>query len=95
MVPRVAELGRFAYGELTPEFVEAIDEVEDGNFSEPVEAATAIHLLRVDERLPGGLRQFDSVKFEIHQMIMDQKTDVRIKEWTRALKTKAFIDIRL
>lgn len=90
-----AELGRFAYAELTPEFAKAIDEVEAGNFSEPLEAPTAIRLLRVDERLPGRLRPFDSVKFDIHQMILDQKTDVRIKEWTRALKTKAFIDIRL
>ena len=43
----------------------------------------------------GGLRQFDSVNYEIYQMILDQKTDARIKEWTRALKTKSFIDIRL
>jgi peptidyl-prolyl cis-trans isomerase SurA len=90
-----SELGRFVSAELTPEFAKAIDEVETGNFSEPVAAPTAIRLLRVDERFPGGLRPFDSVKYEIHQMIMDQKIDVRIKEWTRALKTKAFIDIRL
>lgn len=89
------ELGRFVYGELVPEFVAAINGVEEGSFSEPVEVAEAIHLLRVDNRFPGGLRQFDSVKYEIHQMIMDQKTDARIKEWTRALKVKSFIDIRL
>ncbi len=89
------ELGRFTDKELVPEFVEAIKGVETGYFSEPVATAAGIHLLRVDERFPGGLRQFDSVNHEIHQMILDQKTDARIKEWTRALKTKSFIDIRL
>ena len=89
------ELGRFVYGELFPEFVEAIDGVEAGRFTEPVETFNAIQLLRVDERFSGGLRQFDAVKYEIHQMILDQKTDARIKEWTRALKVKSFIDIRL
>ena len=89
------ELGRFDYGELVPEFVEAIKGVDDGSFTEPVQTAGAVHLLRVDKRLPGGLRQFDSVNYEIYQMILDQKTDARIKEWTRALKTKSFIDIRL
>lgn len=89
------ELGRFAYGELNPAFGEAIDGVEAGSFSKPVDTAEAIYLLRVDERLPGGLRQFDSAKVEIYQMIMDQKTDARVKEWTRALKAKAFIDVRL
>ena len=89
------ELGRFVYGELFPEFVEAIDGVEAGSYTEPVETDNAIQILRVDERFPGGLRQFDAVKYEIHQMILDQKTDARIKEWTRALKVKSFIDIRL
>ncbi len=88
-------MGKFVYEELTPEFVEAINEVEDGTFTAPVEMGTAIHLLRVDDRLSEGLRQFDAVKFDIHQMILDQKTDARIKEWTKALKNKAFIDIRL
>lgn len=90
-----SELGRFVYGELIPEFVDAINGVEAGSFSEPVEVAEAIHLLRVDDSFSGGLRQLDSVKHEIYQMIMDQKTDARIKEWTRALKTRSFIDIRL
>jgi peptidyl-prolyl cis-trans isomerase SurA len=88
-------MGKFVYEELTPEFVEAINEVEDGTFTAPVEMGTAIHLLRVDDRLSEGLRQFDVVKFDIHQRILDQKTDARIKEWTKALKNKAFIDIRL
>jgi peptidyl-prolyl cis-trans isomerase SurA len=89
------EMGRFVYGELTPEFVVAITEVETGGFSAPVETSSAIHLLRVDDQLSRRLRPFDSVKYDIHQMILDQKTDSRIKEWTKALKTKAFIDIRL
>ena len=89
------DLGRFLYGELVPEFVLAIEGVETGSFSEPVIVAGGIHLLRVDDRYPGGLRQFEAVKFEIHQQILDLKTDARIKEWTRALKVKAFIDVRL
>ena len=89
------ELGRFANRELVPEFANAINGVGEGSFTEPVETGEAIHLLRVDKQFASGLRQFDSVKDEIHQMILDQKTDARIKEWTRSLKTKAFIDIRL
>jgi peptidyl-prolyl cis-trans isomerase SurA len=89
------ELGHFAYRELVPEFADAINGVGEGSFTEPVETAEAIHLLRVDKQFASGLRQFDSVKHEIHQMILDQKTDARIKEWTRSLKTNAFIDIRL
>lgn len=90
-----SDLGTFAYADLVPEFVTAIDGVEAGQVSAPVATANGVHLLRVDERLPGGLRQFDAVKPEIEQMLLDQKTDVRIKEWTKALKARSFIDIRL
>ena len=89
------ELGRFSYDEMFPAFVTALEGVEVGDYSEPVVASDAIQLLRVDERVPGGLRQFDAVKFEIEQKLVDQKTDARIQEWTQALKVKAFIDIRL
>jgi peptidyl-prolyl cis-trans isomerase SurA len=90
-----SELGNFVVGELTQEFANAIFDVEPGGYSEPIVTETAVRLLRVDARNPGGLRQFDTVKNDIHQMILDQKTDVRIKEWTKSLKTNAFIDIRL
>lgn len=88
-------MGNFEYGELTPDFVAAIEGLEEGDFSAPVETATAILLLRVDDRLSGGFRPIDVVKNDIQQMLLDQKTDARIKEWTKALKNKAFIDIRL
>lgn len=89
------KLGRFLNSQLVPGFAEAIQGVPAGGFSAPVESGDAIHLLRVDEFLPGRLRQFDTVKENIRQDLLDQKTDVRLKEWTKALKDKAFIDIRL
>jgi len=89
------EMGSIEYSELTPAFVKAIEGLEPGQYTEPVQGSKMINLLRVDARLPGGLRDFDVVKYDIYQMILDQKTDVRIKEWTKALKANAFIDIRL
>ena len=90
-----ASLGTFSYGEMVPEFVNAINNVEDGGFSRPVEKADAVHILRVDTRQEGGLRQYNIVKPEIYQLILDQKTDARIKQWTKGLESRAFIDIRL
>lgn len=88
-------LGSFVYGDLVPEFVGAIDSVADGGYSQPVEVNNAVHILRVDGRTSGGVRDFEAVRYDIYQMILDQKTDAKIKEWTKALKARAFIDIRL
>lgn len=88
-------LGTFVEMELTPEFAAAIQGVDKGGLGSLAETGQAIVLLRVDDRNPGGLRQFEAVRAEITQLLMDQKTDGRIKEWTQGLKQKAFIDIRL
>ncbi len=88
-------LGTMLEGELTPEFTKAIAGVEKGGLGTLAETDRAIVLLRVDERTAGGLRQFEAVRPEIMQLLTDQKTDGRIKEWTQGLKQKAFIEIRL
>jgi len=88
-------LGSFAEGELTPEFTKAIAGIEKGGLGSLAETDKAIILLKVDDRSAGGLRQFEAVRLEITQILTDQKTDGRIKEWTQGLKQKSFIDIRL
>ena len=89
------DMGNVVYGDLNPAFLAAIEDVPHGGYSKPVEMPGAVYLLKINQRLPGGLRQFDDVKFDIYQTILDQKTDARINEWTKALKAKAYIDIRL
>lgn len=89
------DLGSVAPAELDPDFAAAVDGLEAGDFSLPIEKETAFFLLRVDERKAAGLRQYYSVEEEIRQHLTEQKTDVRSKEWLKALKQRAFIDIRI
>ena len=90
-----SSLASIAEGELTPEFSKALAGVEKGGFGALAETDRAIVLLKVDDRTTSGLRQFEAVRPEITQILHDQKTDGRIKEWTQTLKQKSFIDIRL
>lgn len=90
-----SSLGTFANREMTPEMLSAVESIESGIYAHPVEKGEAVHLLRVDERDKGGMRQFNAVKGEIYQLIYDQKTDARLKQWTKGLEKKAFIDVRL
>jgi peptidyl-prolyl cis-trans isomerase SurA len=90
-----SSLGTLAEGELTPEFAKAVAGVEKGGLGTLTETDKTIIVLKVDDRSPAGLRQFETVRPEITQTLIDQKTDGRIKEWTQTLKQKSFIDIRL
>ncbi len=89
------DLGSVAPAELDPDFAAAIDGLEVGGLSLPIEKEAALFLLRVDERKAAGLRQYYSVESEIRQHLTEQKTDVRSKEWVKALRQRAFIDIRI
>lgn len=90
-----SSLGAIASQSLDPDFSDAIADVEAGGTGRLVEKPAAFILLRVDGRQDGGLYPYASVEQQIRQHLIEQKTDVRLREWTKALKQKAFIDIRL
>lgn len=90
-----SSLGAIARQSLDPDFSDAIADVEAGGTGRLVEKPAAFILLRVDGQQDGGLYPYASVEQQIRQHLIEQKTDVRLREWTKALKQKAFIDIRL
>ncbi len=90
-----SSLGAIASQSLDPDFSDAIADVEAGGTGRLVEKPAAFILLRVDGRQDGGLYPYASVEQQIRQHLIEQKTDVRLREWTKALKQKAFIDIRI
>lgn len=89
------DLGSFKAGELTAAFERAVQDLKEGEVSAVIETPDGFHILRVEERSPGKIRQFDAVQDEIQKAIADQKTEVRFKEWAQGLRKSAYIDIRL
>lgn len=89
------DLGTFKAGELTTAFERAVQGLKEGEISAVIETPDGFHILRVEERSPGKIRQFDAVQGEIQKAIADQKTEARFKEWAQSLRKNAYIDIRL
>lgn len=89
------DLGSFKAGELTAAFERAVQGLKEGEVSAVIETPDGFHILRVEERSPGKIRQFDAVQDEIQKAIADQKTEARFKEWAQGLRKNAYIDIRL
>lgn len=88
------DLGTFREGELTPAFESAVKNLQPGQLSEVVETPTGYHLLRLESRLAGNLTQFDAVKDEIQQTLLEKKREEKFKEWANGLRKNAYIDIR-
>ncbi len=89
------DLGSFKAGELTPAFERGVQDLKEGEVSAVIETPAGFHILKVEERNPGKIRQFDAVQDEIQKKLTDEKTEARFKEWAQGLRKNAYIDIRL
>jgi len=89
------DLGTFREGELTATFERALQGLKEGEVSAVIEAPDGYHILKIEERSPGKIRQFDAVQNEIQKIIADQKSEQRFMEWSQDLRKNAYIDIRL
>lgn len=89
------DMGRFKEGELSGAIREALEGLKAGDYSEPVQTLAGFLIFRIQDRTPGHIRNFDQVKAEIKQKLVDEDRDRQFKKWTTTLKKDSYIDIRL
>lgn len=88
-------LGFFKHKELMPELEEAAFKLPPGELSEPVRSKGGFHILRVLERKGGEPRPFAEVQNRVRDKILQTEVERQFKEWMKALKAKAYIEVRL
>lgn len=88
-------MGQFGKGELTDPFASAVAGLMPGQYSEVVDTPQGLHILRLDEMNPGKVPDFESVKEQISQLLIEQKRKVAIEGWVDNLKKDAHIEIKL
>lgn len=88
-------MGRFGKDELTDPFASAVAGLMPGQYSEVIDTPQGLHILRMDEMNPGKVPEFDSVKEQISQLLIEEKRKVAIEGWVDNLKKDAHIEIKL
>jgi len=88
-------LGFFKPKELMPELDEAVFQMKAGEISPLVRSSEGFHILRVMERKGGEPKPFAEVQAQIRDEMAQAETEKRFKEWMKALKEKAYIEIKL
>jgi peptidyl-prolyl cis-trans isomerase SurA len=88
------DLGWVAPGEMVPEFEEAMNKLQPGQTSHPVESRFGWHLIRVEDR-----RQHDDTaeyrRTRARESIRQRKTDEELEIWLRRLRDEAYIEYHL
>jgi parvulin-like peptidyl-prolyl isomerase len=88
-------LGFFKPKEMRPELEEVVFKLKPGEISDPVKSLDGIHILRVSERKGGEPKPFGEVQNRIRDEMMQAEAERQFQEWMKALKAKAYIEIKL
>src|SRR5690606_16562934 len=69
------ELGYFGKGEMVKEFEEEVFAMEVNTISKPVETQYGFHVIKKTDHKPYQEANFEDVKEEVRQAILEQKKD--------------------
>jgi len=87
------DLGEVAKGELLPELDKAVFNSPSGAIIGPIEAKTAWHILKVEQRLPSEVPAFESIKDKLRKDASDDAWQRDYKAYIEKLRKDAFIQI--
>jgi parvulin-like peptidyl-prolyl isomerase len=87
------DLGEVARGELLPELDKAVFNSQSGAVIGPIEAKTAWHILKVEQRLPSEVPAFESIKDKLRKDASEDAWQRDYKAYIERLRKDAFIQI--
>lgn len=87
-------LGTFKKGDMMPELERAILEMKPGEVSDLVYTTSGFHIIKLEERITGKMKPFESVKTEIEDALYRKKSEERFSQWAKELRSKASIEMK-
>jgi len=88
------DLGRFKKGDMQPELEQVIMAMKPGEVSELVYTPRGFHIIKLEERVNGKPKPFESVKNEIEELLYRKKSEERFSMWAKDLRSKASVEIK-
>lgn len=87
------DLGWIYPGDTVPEFERAMDALQPGKVSEPIESPFGYHLILVDERKMADVSQ-ERQRMAARQAIRERKAEEAAQDWLRQLRDRAYVEYR-
>ena len=87
-------LGLFRKSDMQGEFVQVLERMKPGEVSRVIRTPAGFHIVKLEELIPGKVKPFDEVKFDVEERLYKKKSDERFNQWLREMKKDATIEIR-
>lgn len=91
---RGGELGWLSPGDTVPEFERAMNALQPGQISAPVQTPFGWHLIEVLERRNADVSR-EHQRIEARKALRARKSDESYQEWLRQLRDRAYVEYRL
>ena len=89
------KLGWYAAGDLIPEFLDIIGDLEIGGYSTPIKTDFGFHILQLNEKRPASPVDLEEDFKTLEEMARRDKTQKQIEIWLDKVSSELFIDKRL
>ncbi len=91
---RGGDLGEFTFDRLNPQFIEAVQNLDEGQVSEPIEASSGYFILKVTEKAEGEALSFEEVEPRLRQIITERKIEAELKGFIAGLRDRFYMNIK-
>jgi peptidyl-prolyl cis-trans isomerase SurA len=87
------DLGWLYPGDTVPEFERAMNALQPGQISEPIESPFGFHLIQVIERKTDDVTQ-ERQRMMARQALRERKIEEATEEWLRQLRDRTYVEYR-
>ncbi len=92
--PQGGELGWLNPGETVPPFEAAMNSLQPGEISQPVQSPFGWHLIQVEERREHDATD-DLARMQARQTLFERRAQPAFEDWLEQLRAQAYVDNRL
>ncbi|MDD2897638.1 MAG: peptidylprolyl isomerase [Desulfuromonadaceae bacterium] len=88
------DLGSFKKGDMQADLEKTILSLKPGEISDLVSTPIGFHIIKLETRMAGVTKPFESVKSDIEEILYRKKSEERFNAWAKELRGKASIEIK-
>jgi peptidyl-prolyl cis-trans isomerase SurA len=92
--PKGGDLGWIYPGDTVPEFERAMNQLQPGELSKPIQSPFGFHLIEVLERRVQDVSA-DRQRAMARQVLRERKLDEAYQDWLRQARDRAYVELRL
>lgn len=89
------DIGFVKKEELIPELKDALKDLKEGEYTQPIRTQYGFHILLLKERKKGEVLPFEEVKDEIKRKLIMEESEKRYKDYIEKLKKNSYIEVKL